>query len=105
MHENIHAAGIFSGKIPGDIEVRYCSRDLRRKRADIEVNQLANATLALTNIFPRSFNLVANRGNDSHAGNYDTSLTQEIIRVVVAELPSSMNGLEKLAQRSSAAPT
>jgi hypothetical protein len=105
VHEYIHAPGIFLWKILSNVKIRNRSRDLRRKRTDIEVLELANAGLALTNILPGSFKLVANRGNDSHAGNYDTSLAQEIIRVVVAELPSSMNGFRKLAQRSSTAPT
>jgi hypothetical protein len=78
---------------------------LRRKRTDVEVFELANAGPALTDVIPGSFKLVANRGNDSHAGNDDTSLAQQIIRVVVAELPSSMNGFKKLVQRSSTAPT
>jgi len=105
VHENIHAPGISLWKILGNIKVRNRARDLRGKRAYIEVFEFANAGPALTNIVPGSFKLVAHRGNDSHAGNDDTSLTQVIIRVVVAELPSSMNGFKKLAQRSSTAPT
>jgi hypothetical protein len=105
VHENIHAPGIFPWQILGDIKVRYRSRNLRRKRTDIEVLEFAKAAPALTDILPGSFNLVTNRGYDSHAGNDDTSLTQEIIRAVVAELPSSKNGFEKSAQCPSTAPT
>ena len=105
VHENIHAPGIFLWQIFGDIKVRYGSRNLRCKRTDIEVLEFAKAAPALTDILPGSFDLVTNRGNNSHTGNDDTSLTQEIIRVVAAELPSSKNEFEKLAQCPSTAPT
>ena len=104
MHEYIHAACVFFRKVILDVEIGNRASDLRRKCADIEFLELANAGLALTDIFPGGIKLVANRRNDPHAGNDDTSLTQNIIRVVVAELPSSMNGFKKLVQRSSTAP-
>ena len=105
VHEDIHAPGIFLLQVLGNIEVRNRTRDLRRKRTDIEVLELPKPGTTLTDILPGGFDLVANRRNDPHAGYYDTSLTQEMIRIVVAELPSSMNGFEKLVQRSSTAPT
>ena len=104
VHENIHAPCVLGRQVIGYVEVRNGSRDACRKGADIEIFKRSNAGLARTNVFPGSFNLVANRGNDSHAGNDDTSLTQKMIRVLVAELPSSMNELKKLVQRSSTAP-
>jgi hypothetical protein len=94
VHENIHAPGIFFRQILSDIKVRNRSGDLRRKGTYIEILELADAGPALTNILPGSFKLIANRGNDSHAGNDDTSLAQEFIR-----------GFEKLVQRPSTAPT
>jgi hypothetical protein len=105
MHENIHAAGVFSRHVIGDIEVGYRSGDLRRKSADIEFLESLNSGLAGTYILPGGFDIVADRGNDPHAGYDDTSITQVMIRVIAAELPSSMNGFEKLVQRSCTAPT
>jgi hypothetical protein len=94
VHENIHAPGIFFRQILSDIKVRNRSGDLRRKGTYIEILELADAGPALTNILPGSFKLIANRGNDPHAGNDDTSLAQEFIR-----------GFGKLVQRRSTAPT
>ncbi len=92
VHENVHATGIPFVHVPGDVEVRNRPRDLCRKTAGVEGVEPADTAPAFADILPGGFQVVANRGNDPHAGYDDTSLAQLIIREFVAGLPSSEIG-------------
>ena len=91
VHEDVHAPRVAWRDVIGDIEIADGSGDLCRKPADVEVIDPGYAGPTFADIAPGSIDIVADRGQDAHAGDYDASVAQGITRIAAAELPILRN--------------
>ena len=73
MDERVDLAQFFFRHVLRRIEILYAPAEARRETADVEFRDRAYAAPTFDDVFPRRFDFVANRGNDSHAGNDDSS--------------------------------